>query len=679
LRSATHPFLTMLAASEVGQAPPADASPRPSGTGRTRRTASEDTPLRLHARRVAGFAVAFVVTLILAFDGGGYDLVIRQEVGLAIWALIALGLAVGVLPRAHLSTAAWTALGGFAAFAALNLLAHAWTDSDERTTAELARVLQYAGLVALAYLALNRYTWRGAALGFCAAAVVVSFFAAGARLFPGAIHDDLGQALGFDRLSYPLDYWNGVACWGAMAIAVALALSANASRIELRAVALATIPVSALSVYLTYSRFGVAAIAVAIVAVIALSRNRWTAVANACGAVGASAVVILVTRGQDEIARATGDAGAGTVVLILLVAGAGCALWALVTSRAHLDRVRMDRSSAQLALGGALAAALVGVVALHGPLGDVWGEFKNDKAPAASAGTERLTTLGGSRYEVWSTAVDAFKEDRWRGIGPGTFEYYWSRHGEGPEFIRDAHSLYIEQLAELGMPGFLALLTALGGLLWAGIQARSRWRRGREIAAGSALLAVFVVFLAYAGIDWMWELGAVGTLAIGGVAVAGAGGLERAHAAQPGPWLRVGLTVGALLLAAAQVPGLVSTQRVRASESDLDRGRLPAALDAADDAVDAEPWAATPYATRALVLERSGDLAAAASDARQAIDRDRDDWRHHLLLARLEAERGSSRAALAQLAQARRLAPRNVLLAPTSSDVRTIEALTGGR
>jgi hypothetical protein len=669
----------MSAASQIGQPPLIDPSARSPGSRRRRRTASDETPRRLRVRRAAGFAVAVVLTLVLAFDGGGYDLVIRQEVGLAIWALIALGLAVGVLPRARLSPAAWTALGGFAAFAALNLLAHAWTDSDERTTAELARVLQYGGVVTLAYLALNRYTWRGAALGFCAAAVTVAFFAVGARLFPSALHDDLVQSLGIDRLSYPLDYWNGVACWGAMAIAAALALSANASRVELRAAALATIPVSALSVYLTYSRFGAAAIAVAIVAVVAFSRNRWTAVANAIGGAAASAAVILVARGQDEIARATGNAGAGTVVLALLAVGAGCAVWAVVTSRANLDRVRMDRRSARLALAGAMAAVLLGAAALHGPLGDAWDEFKNDKAPAASAGTERLTTLGGTRYEVWSTAVDAFKEDRWRGIGPGTFEYYWSQHGESQEFIRDAHSLYIEQLAELGLPGFLALLAALGGLLWAAIQARSRWRRRREIAAGSAMIAVFLVFLVYAGIDWMWELGAVGTLALGGVAVAGAGGLDRAGTAQPGPWLRLGLTVGALLLAAVQVPGLVSTQRSRASETDLDQGRLSAALDAANDAVDAEPWAATPYATRALVLERSGDLAAAAGDARDAIDREPDNWRNHLLLARIDAERGSRRTALSQLAEARRLAPRNLLLAPTSPDVRTIQALAGGQ
>jgi hypothetical protein len=75
------------------------------------------------------------------------------------------------------------------------------------------------------------------------------------------------------------------------------------------------------------------------------------------------------------------------------------------------------------------------------------------------------------------------------------------------------------------------------------------------------------------------------------------------------------------------------------------------------------------------VFERLGDLSSAAADARDAIDREPDDWRNHLLLARLEAERGGRRAALAQLAEARRLGPRVLYLNPASPDVRQIESL----
>jgi hypothetical protein len=79
----------------TGQPGEIEVPPFPSASRGRRRTASLETPRRLQVRRTVGFAVAFVLTLVLAFDGGGYDLVIRQQVGLAIWALIALGLAVG--------------------------------------------------------------------------------------------------------------------------------------------------------------------------------------------------------------------------------------------------------------------------------------------------------------------------------------------------------------------------------------------------------------------------------------------------------------------------------------------------------------------------------------------------------------------------------------------------------
>jgi hypothetical protein len=653
--------------------------PEVSSQRATPRRRREKAPRRLQARRAFGFVFALLLALLLAFNGGGYDVVIRHQVGLVVWAVIAVGLGTGLLPRAKLTPATWVALAGFGALAGLTLLAHIWTMSDERTTEELARVLQYAGLVVLAYLALNRYSWRGAALGFATAAMVVPFFAVGARLFPHLLTDHVAAYFGFDRLSYPLDYWNGVACWGAMAVAVGLTLSANSPRIAIRAAALAATPIAALSVYLTYSRFGVASVAIAVVAAVAIGKNRWTAAVNALAAAGGSAALILVARSHHEIAHATGSAGAESVILVALAAGIACAAIAAMTFRAGLDSARMELRAARVALGVGVAVLLLAGVALNGPLGRAWGEFKDDKSPASTGGTERLTTLGGTRYQVWSTGVDAFKSEPWRGIGPGTFEYYWAQHGKEEEFVRDAHSLYIEEAAELGIPGLIALLVALGGLLWAAVQARLRWRRRREIAAGSAMIALFVVFLAYAGVDWMWELGAVGALAIGGIAVAGAGGLERASRSKIRTWTRVALVAGALLVGAVQVPGLVSTQRTRASASALARGDARFAQHLADQAIDAEDWAASPYAARALASEGLGQLGAAKQDAQHAIDREPDNWRYRLLIARIEAESGQGAAARRQIAAARRLAPRYAYLSPASPAIQQLNLLLSRR
>jgi hypothetical protein len=591
---------------------------------------------------------------------------------MVIWAAIALGLGVGVLPRSRLTPAAWVAVGGFAALAALTLLAQTWTESDELTTEELARVLEYTGVVALAFLALNRYTWRGAATGVATAALAVPFFAVAARLFPDLITDPLAGST--DRLSYPFGYWNGVSCWGAMAMAIGLTLSANASRFETRAIALACVPVAALSVYLSYSRFGVAAVAIAVIAAIALSRNRWTCVANAIVAGAGAGVAILIVRGNEEIARATGDAGAGSVTLVLIAVGIVCALVAATTKRAGLDRARLNIRSARIAVGAGVVALLLAAVALNGPIGDAWDEFKNEAPPPATGQTQRFTSLGSTRYDAWTVAVDAFKAHPLDGIGPGAFEYYWSRNSNG-EFALDAHTLYLEQAAELGLPGVIVLLAALGGLLVAAVQARIRWRRRREAAIGSALIAAFVVFLAYAGIDWMWELGAIGTLAIGAVAVAAAGGFDRAEKTPLRPWTRAALVVLALAGFVSQVPGLVSTERLRASQTALAEGDPDRARQLADEAIDAEPWAGAPYAARAAALESAGDLSGARRAVDEAIDRDPFNWRNHMLLARIEAREGDRLGVETQLREVRRLAPRSLYLLPTSPFRRQLDAL----
>jgi len=318
---------------------------------------------------------------------------------------------------------------------------------------------------------------------------------------------------------------------------------------------------------------------------------------------------------------------------------------------------------------------------LHGPLDRAWNEFRTDKTPVTASAANpsaRYGSFGGARYSVWERAVDAFKSDPWRGIGAGSFEFYWSRHGT-QTFAVDAHSLYLEQAAELGIPGIAALLVGMGGLTAAALTGRRQWRRRRDLAAGSAMIAAFVVFLAYAGVDWMWELGAVGTLAIGGVATAAAGSLERASRPALGRWTRAALTALAVLVGAVQVPGLVSTERIRASQDELAKGNLEDAMSLANQAIKAEDWAASPYAARAEVAESSGDLAGAKRDVQQAIDRDRFDWREHLLLARIEAERGDRKGVAAELREIRRLAPHSLYLNPLSPYRQQLDRLLSRR
>ena len=72
----------------------------------------------------------------------------------------------------------------------------------------------------------------------------------------------------------------------------------------------------------------------------------------------------------------------------------------------------------------------------------------------------------------------------------------------------------------------------------------------------------------------------------------------------------------------------------------------------------AEPWAATPYEQRALVLESGGRLASAAHDLRQAISREPNNYVDWLLLSRVETERGSVAVAAGDYERARHLRPK---------------------
>jgi cytochrome c-type biogenesis protein CcmH/NrfG len=63
----------------------------------------------------------------------------------------------------------------------------------------------------------------------------------------------------------------------------------------------------------------------------------------------------------------------------------------------------------------------------------------------------------------------------------------------------------------------------------------------------------------------------------------------------------------------------------------------------------------------ALLLEERGDLAAAASAARGATDRESTNWRTWLVLSRIEAKRERAAAAIEAYRRARSLNPRSPL------------------
>lgn len=611
----------------------------------------------MRAAKVFAFLGGLALILLFALRGGGsYDLVVRQEYGLVVWWVIAIGVGIGLLPRVRPAAPARVVLGALLAYALWTALSLTWTESSERTFTELARALDYLGVVLLLGLAVDRRTWRSAAAGLGAGALTVCLLALVSRLAPSAFPIDwAAQTFRADRLDYPFGYWNAVGAWAAMSAGLALAWSAHESSRPLRALSLGLVPVACVVAYLTYSRTAVAAVALALVLVLAMSRNRVTAVIHAAGAAVGTGLAIVAVRNAPQIANATGTAGAGRVLgALVFAAGVGVTV-ALLSAARRTDDWRLSR---KIGRPLAAAAAVVAILAagVYGPhLADrAWHSFRNTGVTNAGAPTtSRLTNLSGTRYNLWSVALDGFTAHPSAGVGAGSYQFLWSRRQADTESVRNAHSLWLENMAELGIPGLVLIVILSGSALGVAIMARRRSNRRVTAGASTALLCVFAVYLLSASVDWMWQSTAVTVLALAGVAVVAA------RMAGPRPswrWpVRAGLTALALAAGLVQIPGLISTIEIRHSQAAARSGDLAQALAWASDAVGAEPWAATPYEQRALVLESDGRLGPATADERRAVADEPTNYLHWLLLSRLETERGRYTVALADYQRARRL------------------------
>jgi tetratricopeptide (TPR) repeat protein len=216
--------------------------------------------------------------------------------------------------------------------------------------------------------------------------------------------------------------------------------------------------------------------------------------------------------------------------------------------------------------------------------------------------------------------------------------------------VRDAHSLYLEHLAELGLPGLLALVALLAVLLAAAVRARLRLADPEDVGASTAMTAAFAVFLVSAAVDWQWEVGAVALLGLLAAGIAVASGAEPARGvAGDGPprvpWVRIAAVTVALAALAIQIPGLIATERLRSSQAAARDGDLEEAEELAADAVEAEPWGASPREQLALALEAQGDYESAEAAIREAMEREPTNWRLPLVLARVQARDGRRQAA----------------------------------
>ena len=593
-----------------------------------------------------------------ALGGGAYALIARSEAFVLVWWTLVLGLTFALLPRARptrtmtVAVACWLLLAGWTA---LGLL---WTESLERTFIEVARVLGFAGAVLAIGLTFRDGEWRLAVAAVAVAAAGVCGLAMSSRLAPALFDDPLSSADLVRRLSFPLNYWNALGCWSAMTVTLALAWSAHARAWLPRGAALAGACLAGSVLYLTYSRSATAGVLIGVVVVVALTRHRWLVAAHALVALAGTGVIILAIRSAPAIAQGTGGEGGGKVAIVAGLVFLACPVAALLTSRSRVETWRAPRRPVRAAMIAAAVVAGFAAVATGPALADrAWQSFHRPTPSLTGDPALRLGTLGGTRHALWSAALDGFADHPLGGTGAGTYEFVWNRDPHRAYYVRDAHSIYLESLTELGLPGALLLLGAIGSLLAAAVASALREAGG----AGPAVAGTLAVYCICAGVDWMWESTAVTAMAVA------LGALAATSGSRPSAPLiarrRVAVAVAALLGLGIQLPVIASAVQVRASQQAARAGDADEAIAAATTAVQVAPWGAAGYSQRALVLERLGLGGRAAADARRAADREPTSWRHWLVLARVEAERGRIGPAIAAARRAAALNPRAPLFA----------------
>ena len=285
---------------------------------------------------------------------------------------------------------------------------------------------------------------------------------------------------------------------------------------------------------------------------------------------------------------------------------------------------------------------------------------------ASSVRSHFLSSGSTGRWQLWDSAVEEFRHAPFQGGGAGSFESWWAQHGTLPVFVRNAHSLYLETLAELGIVGFLLVVAFVLGSLALGISVVMR-TKPRVRYQPAAPVAVVAAFAFAATLDWVWQLPVIGVVAVACVG------------------LLVGAVVGEDAPAAADErsrrcagAGGRCGGRARTARRPRDDRRARAAQARPERSVPQRAATATrrgggpggPRA-RAVVGDAAastrarggafGSLPVARAAIDEAVRKDSGDWRLRLIAARLQAKVGDVAAASRSLDAARDLNPRSAL------------------
>ena len=621
-----------------------------------------------------GLLPAVPLWLWWAASEGGYpaSLWLGGLVYLAVWSL----LLVRYVRPAALSRPAWVALVAMAGLTVWTALSAAWAPDPGGAWLAAERVALAGAALALPIL----WPPTGRALliglgGFVAAAAVAATIGlVSALAHAGSLEDG--------RLTDPTGYPNATAALLLAAALPALLLASHRGLgVRWRALALASGGCLAAISILAQSRGSMIAAAIALVALIALTPSPLRALTPlAIAAVGtAAALKPLLDVHAAAIAGDPGDelriAAVALVALFVLLAGAGV-LYARLDDRRRAVRTGNPARERVVVLAVAGLLALAGGAVITDGRPAAWLDARVDEATnpdyaRIEASADRFTAGADSnRIDYWRVSLQVTGDHPLAGDGAGSFagDYLARRHTDkGPLY---AHSLWLGDLAELGVPGLALLLCAVGSVGFAIARSRRHASEGARLALAAASLPA-IYLLVHASFDWVSYFPALLVPAVGLAGAAAGLRAPDAPGADQGRRRPAAIAVAALL--AAAVVGLP----LAASNWLVDRAystapeRPQQALSEARLAGDLDPFGPRPALAEGQVALEIGDLDSAEQAFSEAAARDSAAWYPRFELGLLEAGDGNRAVALGLLEQAAERNPRERLIDRAVRSVRS--------
>jgi len=559
-------------------------------------------------------------------------------------------------------------IAGFsvARFAPAGLRATAWAPGRAQPILEAQRTLVYVSALLALLLLAGRSSVEPLLAGTSAGITLLCAYGLGTRLFPERL-GIFDPASGY-RLSEPIGYWNGLGLLAAVGAVLAASFAANASARAWRALAGAGLVVLLPTLYFTFSRGAWLALAAGLAAAIALEARRLRLIALWLALAPAPAVAVWLASRESSLRRddtALAQASRAGHHLALVFLGLAAAAAATALAAAFVEpRLRVRPRARGTYAVALLVAAAVGLslvlVRYGGPDTLAQRAYDAFNAPPPSTSDDlnsRLASFSGSwRSNMWRVAWHDYEAHPWLGSGAGSYDRYWDRNRDIAYSVRDAHSLYLETLAELGPLGLALLVAALGIPLVAAF-------RSRRSPLVPAAFGAYVAYLLHAGVDWDWELAGVTVAALlvaGALVLAG-----RPPDFKPGASRRRRLAV---LAALAPVTGfvvfaLVGNNAADSSTRALLAQRFEAAASDARKAVRWTPWSAEPWLLLGQAQLEQGERRSARASFARAISKDDGDWESWYGLA-LASDGAAARRALDR---ALRLDPREPVLVTARS------------